>query len=281
MNQPVVNPYLPLEAEVVEFIEESPSIFTLRLRLVDEVAQQQYSFAPGQFNILYLYGVGEVPISIVSDPQDEKLIDHTIRAVGRVTRGLAKLRRGDRLGLRGPYGRGWPMQAAEGRDVMIVTGGLGCAPVVAVINYVLMRRHHFGQLTIIQGVKHSDELIWRARYDYWNTLPNTDVLIAADHGGTLWPFHHGRVTEVFERSNGDPANTISMLCGPEGMLKAASEKLVAMGVAEDAIYLSMERNMQCAVGHCGHCQYGADFICKEGPVFAYPQVKPLLGVRGI
>ncbi len=275
------NAYLPMEAEVVEFIQESPSIFTLRLQLVDPEAQTAYSFAPGQFNMLYLYGVGEVAISIVSDPQDEHLIDHTIRAVGRVTEGLAQLREGDRLGLRGPYGVGWPMVEAEGKDVMIVTGGLGCAPVVAVINYVLMRRRHFGRLTIIQGVKHSDELIWRARYDYWNTLPNTDVLIAADHGGTLWPFHHGRVTEVFERSQGDPANTIAMLCGPEGMLKAASEKLIDMGVDEAQIYLSMERNMQCAVGHCGHCQYGADFICKDGPVFAYPQVRALLGKRGI
>ncbi len=272
---------LPVVAEVVAFVQESPSIFTLRLRLADPDQRAAYRFVPGQFNMLYLFGVGEVPISIVSDPQDETLIDHTIRAVGRVTDGLAKLREGDQLGLRGPFGRGWPMAEAEGKDVMIVTGGLGCAPVVAVINYVLMRRQHFGQLTIIQGVKHSDELIWRARYDYWNSLPKTQVLIAADHGGTLWPFHHGRVTEVFDQSLGDPANTIAMLCGPEGMLKAASEKLAVMGVAEDQIFLSMERNMQCAIGHCGHCQYGADFVCKDGPVFAYPQVKALLGRRGI
>lgn len=275
------NACLPMEAEVVEFIQESPSIYSLRLKLVDEVARARYRFEPGQFNMLYLYGVGEVPISIVSDPQDEALIGHTIRAVGRVTDGLAKLRQGERLGLRGPYGRGWPMAAAEGRDLMIVTGGLGCAPVVAVINYVLMRRSQFGELTIIQGVKHSDELIWRARYDYWNSLPHTQVLIAADHGGALWPFHHGRVTEVFDQARGKPENSLAMLCGPEGMLKAASEKLVEMGLAAADIYLSMERNMQCAVGHCGHCQYGAAFVCKDGPVFAYPAVKPLLGVRGL
>lgn len=276
-----VNASLPMEAEVVEFVQESSSIFTLRLKLVDGEAQARYSFQPGQFNMLYLYGVGEVAISIVSDPLDETMIDHTIRAVGRVTNGLFKLREGDRLGLRGPYGRGWPMSAAEGRDVMIVTGGLGCAPVMGAINYVLMRRNHFGRLTIIQGVKHSDELIWRARYDYWNTLPHTDVLIAAEHGGTLWPFHHGRVTEVLKRAKGDPANTIGMLCGPEGMLKAASEKLITMGVSASALYLSMERNMQCGVGHCGHCLYGAHFICKDGPVFPYPQVKHLFALRGV
>ena len=275
------HPYLPLEAEVVEFIEESPTIFTLRLRLTDSQQNQLYSFEPGQFNMLYLHGVGEVAISIVSDPQDETLIDHTIRAVGRVTKGLQQLRKGDRLGLRGPYGRGWPMHESKGHDVIIVTGGLGCAPVVAVINYILMRRKKFGKLTIIQGVKHSDDLIWRQRYDYWNTLPDTQVLIAADHGGAVWPFHHGRVTELFSKSIIDPANAFAMLCGPEGMMNAAANGLIDLGLQGERVYLSMERNMQCAVGHCGHCQYGKDFICKDGPVFTYPEIQDRLGVKGV
>lgn len=272
---------LPMVAEVVEFVPEAPQIFTLRLRLVDEDARTTYGFAPGQFNMLGLFGVGEVPISIVSDPQDEHLIDHTIRVVGRVSEGLAKLKPGDQLGLRGPFGRGWPVLDAEGKDVMIVTGGLGCAPVVAAINYMLMRREQFGHLTIVQGVKHSDDLIWRARYAYWDSLPNTQVLIAADHGGVMWPYHHGQVTDLLAQSHMAPDNALAMLCGPEGMMLAAIRRLVEMGVAEPHIYLSMERNMQCAAGHCGHCQFGAAFICKDGPVFAYPQVKQLLGKRGI
>src|SRR3990172_6544073 len=154
------NPHLPLEAEVVERIQESPTIFTLRLRFTDPVKHAAFRFAPGQFNMLYLYGVGEVAISIVSDPEDEALFAHTIRVVGRVTRGLAQLQAGDRLGARGPYGRGWPLKQAEDRDVMIVTGGLGCAPVVSVINYVIRRREKFRRLVIMQGVKHSDDLIF-------------------------------------------------------------------------------------------------------------------------
>ena len=271
---------LPLAAQIVGRVEESPTIFTLRLQLQDPRAREQYRFAPGQFNMVYLYGVGEIPISIVSDPRDPSLLDHTIRAVGRVTKGLARLRDGDQIGLRGPFGRGWPLQDAEGHDILVITGGLGCAPVVAVINYVLLRRERFGNLTIIQGVKHAEELIWRERYAYWNTLPDTRVLLAADHGGPLWPWHVGLVTEVFDKAQITSDRTIVMMCGPEPMMHAGIKNLVGRGITEDRIYLSMERSMHCAVGHCGHCQYGASFVCRDGPVFAYPRVKELFRFKG-
>lgn len=275
-----MNPHLPQEAEIVERIQESKTIFTLRLRLTDAAARSAYHFAPGQFNMVYLYGVGEVAISIVSDPYDETALGHTIRVVGRVTRGLAQLRPGDRVGLRGPYGRGWPLGEAEGHDVLVVTGGLGCAPMVAAINYIILRRTSYGRLTVIQGVKHAEDFIWRQRYAYWNSLPNTQVLLAADHGGPLWPGRVGLVTEVFDEVDIAPQRSFVLLCGPQGMMRAAVQNLAGRGVAEDRIYLSMERNMQCAVGHCGHCQYGADFVCRQGSVFAYPRVKALFGVPG-
>ncbi|HJV52114.1 MAG TPA: FAD/NAD(P)-binding protein, partial [Noviherbaspirillum sp.] len=274
-----MNPYLPLEAQIVERVEESNNVFTLRLALADEAARATYRFEPGQFNMLYLYGAGEVPISIVSDPDDPSSLGHTIRVVGRVTRALAELRPGERIGLRGPYGRGWPMRQAQGHDVLIVTGGLGCAPVVSVINYVLARRASFGRLTIIQGVKHAEELLWRERYAYWATLPDTQVLLAADHGGPVWPWHVGVVTEVFDDARIAPERTVVMMCGPEGMMRASVKNLAARGVAEERIYVNMERNMQCAVGHCGHCQYGGAFVCRQGPVFAYPEVKALFETR--
>jgi sulfhydrogenase subunit gamma (sulfur reductase) len=275
-----MNPYLPAEAEIVERIQELPSVFTLRLQLCDPELRNVWRFAPGQFNMLYLYGVGEVPISIVSDPQEPAHLGHTIRVVGRVTRGLAGLRPGERIGVRGPYGRGWPLQETTGHDVLIVTGGLGCAPVVAVINYVIARRASFGKLTIIQGVKHADDLLWRDRYAYWATMPDTQVLLSADHGGPVWPWHVGLVTEVFNHAQIAAERTVVMMCGPEGMLRASIEALTRRGIAEDRIYLSMERNMQCAVGHCGHCQFGASFVCRQGPVFAYPEVKALFDVKG-
>jgi len=268
------------EAEIVERIQETPSIFTLRLRFTDPAVHAAYSFEPGQFNMLYLFGVGEVPISIVSDPEDEHMYDHTIRAVGRVTNGMANLKVGDKLGVRGPYGRGWPMREAEGKDVVIATGGLGCAPVVSVINYVLRRRDNYDKLTIMQGVKHADDLIWRTRYEEWDKLPNTQVLLAASEGGPLWPHHVGHVPVLFDKAHIDPDNSTVMMCGPEGMMIAVTKELLARNVPEEKLWLSMERNMQCGAGKCGHCQHGPRFVCKDGPVFSYPEVKSLLGVKG-
>lgn len=274
------NPYLPWEAEIVERVQESDSIFTLRLRLTDPEASNHYRFVPGQFNMVYLYGVGEVAISIVSDPESDALLDHTIRAVGRVTHGLARLQAGERIGIRGPFGRGWPMALAEGRDVFIVTGGLGCAPVVAVINYVLARRTRFGRISIVQGVKHAEDMIWRERYAEWSAHPDVQVLLAAEHGGVLWPWHVGLVTALFDQAVVEPSRTIVMMCGPEGMMRAAAKGLMQRGIAPAEIYLSMERNMQCGIGHCGHCQFGGSFICRNGPVYRYSEVQALLGVKG-
>ncbi len=272
--------HVPQEVEVVERIQESPTIFTLRLRFTDPARHAAFRFAPGQFNMLYLYGVGEVAISIVSDPEDAHLFDHTIRAVGRVTRGLAQLKAGDRLGVRGPYGRGWPLALAEQRDVMIVTGGLGCAPVVSVINYVMRRRERFRRLVIMQGVKHSDDLIWRSQYARWSRQPDTQVLVAADVGATLWPWHVGHVTELFGKVEMDFPRAVVMMCGPEGMMQVAVDHLLERGVREDSLHLSMERSMNCAVGLCGHCQYGGKFVCRDGPVFNYSEIKALFGIRG-
>jgi sulfhydrogenase subunit gamma (sulfur reductase) len=277
----MTSPYRPYEAQVMERIQESPSIFTLRLRLTDAQAHAAYRFTPGQFNMLSLFGVGEVPISIVSDPQDDQLFDHTIRAVGRVSNGLAALKSGDRLGIRGPYGRGWPLATAEGKDVVIITGGLGCAPTIAVINYILRRRVRYGRLILIQGVKHSNDLIWAPRYAAWAREPDTQVLIAANVAGPLWPWHVGRVTEVFDRAAIDPARSIAMLCGPEGMMLAGIEHLRGRGMAADALWLSMERSMHCALGHCGHCQFGDKFVCQDGPVFCYADIQQQLSVRGL
>jgi NAD(P)H-flavin reductase len=270
---------LPMAATVVERLDETHDIVTLRLALDDPAARAAYHFAPGQFNMLGLFGVGEVPISIVSDPQQPELIGHTIRVLGRVTRGIAQLTQGDRLGVRGPFGQGWPLDEIRGRDVLVVTGGLGCAPVVSVINYILMRRERFGRLVIVQGVKHAQDLIWRERYDYWRTLPRTEVWLAADVGAPLWPGHVGRVTELFDRIDVAPAMAV-LLCGPEIMMVTAVRQLLARGVAPEAISLSMERNMQCGHGLCGHCQIGPHFVCHDGPVFRYPVIAPWLGRKG-
>lgn len=270
----------PHAATVVSRIQESPTIFTLQLQLNDPAAQTAYRFAPGQFNMLYLYGAGEVAISIMSDPAERQTIGHTIRAVGRVTRGLAALQPGDQVGLRGPFGRGWPLQEVGGRDVVLVIGGLGCAPVVSVIHYILKRRERYGKLVIIQGVKHAEDLIWREQYDRWAALPDTQVLVASNQAAAIWPWHVGRVTELFGLARFNADRAAVMMCGPEGMMRTAAELLLQRGVPESRLFLSMERNMQCAVGRCGHCQIGGSFVCRDGPVYSWGQVKGLLAHKG-
>ncbi len=280
LAQTQANAYLPHEAEVVKFVQESKTIYTMYLRFTDPLLHANYMYNPGQFNMLYLHGVGEVPISIVSDPEHEDLLIHTINRVGRVTKGLAKVHEGQKLGIRGPYGRGWPLREAEGQDVVIVSGGLGCAPVVSVINYMIRRRERFGHFTVVQKVKHVDEFIWPERYERWKQVPDTTVLVASTKGSQNWRWGVSPRIQVMEDVEVRSERTIAMICGPEGFMAAAAEHLIEKGVPGDSIYISTERNMQCAVGHCGHCQFGPTFVCKEGPVYPYPKIKPLLSIDG-
>jgi NAD(P)H-flavin reductase len=273
------DPTLPVAVRIVERVDEGAGLYTLRLAL-PEALRGTYRFTPGQFNMLYLFGVGEAAISIVSDPEDERLLDHTIRPVGRVTEGLARLRAGDMIGLRGPFGRGWPLAAIQGRDVIIVTGGLGCAPTVSVIEYIARRRANYGRLEILQGVKHCADLIFRDRYEAWSRMPDTQVRISADRADAGWPGRVGCVMEPLAETPVAPG-AVALMCGPEGMMIAAARHLLDMGLAASDIYLSMERNMQCAVARCGHCQFGPNFVCRDGPVFSYAQVGKLLGVKGL
>ena len=241
---------VPEPAEIVGKQSFALDVHAYALRVVDPAARPRFAFVPGQFNMVYVPGVGEVAISISSDPEDD-LLEHTIRIVGRTTRAIAALGVGDVLGLRGPFGRGWPLLEAVGKDVVIVTGGLGCAPVVSVINYLVRRRERFGRLIIMQGVKHSNDLIWRDQYEHWAQLPDTQVLLAADVGGPVWSWHVGPVTVLFDKVEVNPERTLVMMCGPEAMMRAAARNLLDRGVPENALWLSLERNMQCGVGHCG------------------------------
>ena len=271
--------YLPHPARIIERTQESRTIFTLK-SVFTEKPHPYRPFYPGQFNMVYLYGVGEVAISIASDPADQAYLKHTIRAVGRVTKALQNLQEGDEIGIRGPYGQGWPLVETEGKDILVVTGGLGCAPTVSVINYLLARRDNYGKLTILQGVKHSEDFIFRKQYALWQEAPNTTVHIAADQVGPHWPWGVGYVTDMIESLALHPNNTIAMMCGPEMMMHASINALVKKGIPENALYLSMERTMECGIGHCGHCQYGGLFICKDGPIFAYPRIKTLFSEKG-
>lgn len=274
------DPYLPNAAQIIQRRQETPDIFTLALKFADEKLHQTYHFQPGQFNMLYLYGVGEVAISIASDPEEKNLYYHTIRQVGQITQGLAQLHEGDYLGVRGPFGVGWPLQQAIGKDVLIITGGLGCAPAVSAIHYIVKRRSQYGKLMILQGVKHSHDLLFREQYAQWSRLPNTQVFLAANQSGAHWPWLTGYVTQFIPDLTFDINNAIVMMCGPEAMMHAAIQPLNQRGLTDEKIYINMERNMECALGHCGHCQFGGQFVCKDGPVLGYPVIKHLFGRKG-
>ena len=283
MGQPTENQWcnmsadihLPREAVITERIQDSHDTFTMRLSVT---GLDRFSFQPGQFNMLYLYGVGEVPISIV--PDSDNSFDHTIRVVGRVTAGLGDLQLGARVGIRGPFGRGWPVDKVKGDDLLIVTGGLGSAPLVAVIDRLVQNRREYGQINILHGVKRDDDLVWPERYRKWDLVPDTRVLITADFPTLDWPWFQGTAVDLFAKLEIEPEKTTVMLCGPEVMMLAAIKRLRSMQVPDNRIWVSLERNMQCGMGRCGHCQLGPMFVCRDGPVFCLSEISGLLGVAG-
>jgi sulfhydrogenase subunit gamma (sulfur reductase) len=272
--------HTPHVALIDRRVQESPTIFTLRLQYEDTQVQEAFEFAPGQFNMVTQFGVGEIPISIVSDPEDSHFFDHTIRVVGRVSEGMSKLQPGERVGIRGPFGRGWPMERIKGKDILLITGGLGCAPLVSVIRYLVRRREDYGHINILQGVKHADDMIWREQYDAWSQLRDMNILLAADVVNKGWRGQQGMVTELIDQPSLRTQRVVVLLCGPELMMLAAIANLRERGVQDGNIWFSTERNMQCGIGQCGHCQIGPKYVCRDGPVFCYLELADFFGSKG-
>lgn len=277
----MVNPYVIHPATILEKVREAEDINTYRLQFVEAETRRQFRFKAGQFNMVYLFGVGEVAISIVSDPDEPQTLDHTIRTVGRVTKAIADLQPGEALGIRGPFGEGWPLEEAKGRNVMIVTGGLGCAPVVGAIEYIFRRRAQYGSIKILHGVKTPHDLLYRERFDHWRRAPDTEVLLTSDQPDKTWSYHIGVVTELFEQVSISPAKTTVLMCGPEIMMRLGVPILMRRGIPATAVYVSLERHMECGIGLCGHCQMGPYFLCKDGPVMRYDRVEKWLGRTGV
>jgi sulfhydrogenase subunit gamma (sulfur reductase) len=276
----MTTPYMIHPARIAARRVGTQGIYTFSMQFVNPAIRSTYRFKAGQFNMLYAFGVGEVPISIVSDPDQPEVLEHTIRLAGRVTAVMMRWKPGDTVGVRGPYGNGWPMEEARGRDIVIVTGGLGCAPVVGVINFIFRRRDEYGDLQILHGVKTPNDLLYREKFDEWRRAPRTRVYLASDRPEKTWHYRIGVVTDLFEELAISPS-TIVMMCGPEMMMRYAARTLIQKGISDDAIHLSMERRMECAVGLCGHCQYREHFVCKNGPVFTYRTVRQMLGTSGL
>lgn len=278
--------YTPFEAEIVEFIQEKPDIFTLRLSITDKQIAEKYTFAPGQFNMVYLYGVGEVAISIVNDRNHQQgSFEHTIAAVGRITNGMNKFKTGDKIGIRGPFGSCWPLEKARGKNVIIVSGGLGNAPLVAATEEILLNRSLYNELYVLHGIRHPDLLIYTDLYERWNNSPKTKVMLATSEADPVvnykWESVKGFVTNFIPKLKVDFKNTIVMTVGPEIMMKLVAKEFVTAGISPENIFLSLERSMKCAIGHCGHCQLGSQFVCKDGPIYSYTACENLLTVKGL
>lgn len=275
VTEPRPDPMRPRQARVLASRQDTKDIWTLDLELEGGAP---LPFAPGQFHMLWAFGVGEAPISISGDPARPARIVHTIRAVGAVTRALVAAGPGDVLGLRGPFGVGWPIEQAQGHDVLVVAGGLGLAPVRPVIYHLLANRARYGRAALVVGARTPEDLLYRDELAAW-AAQGVQVLITVDAAGPSWRGDVGVVTGLLPRAELDPARTVAVVCGPEIMMKFTAQALAARGVAPARTYLSMERNMKCAVALCGHCQYGPTLICRDGPVYTWERLAPLFPVR--
>lgn len=273
------DPMRPAHFTVRERVQETDDTFTLDL--VAKNGNGVLSFSPGQFNMLYVFGVGEIPISVCGDPNDPERCLHTTRAVGTVTRAMSALRPGDTLGVRGPFGSHWPIEDVDGCDVVIVTGGIGLAPLRPVLYALLADRERFGRLVLLYGARSPEEILYRNELAEWRARFDMDVFVTVDRAAAGWRGNVGVVTTLIPRAPFDPHNTIAMICGPEVMMRYTVKDLRKRGVDLEKIYLSLERNMKCAIGFCGRCQFGPHFVCKDGPVFSYPEIAPLFNTSEV
>jgi len=257
---------------------DGPAVWTIEIEAEDADFERG---SPGQFNMLTVFGVGEVPISTSGDPAKPGPLIHTVRAVGPVSTALTRLGPDNVVGLRGPFGTTWPMAEAAGRDVVILAGGLGLAPLRPALYRLLAERKRYGQIVLLYGTRSPTEILFRRELEAWRRRLDIEIEVTVDHAAGDWRGHVGVVPSLIPRASFDPLHAIALVCGPEVMMRFSLAALRDRGLKDDAIYLSMERNMKCAIGLCGHCQFGPVFICRDGPVFRSDRLGGLLGTKEI
>ena len=268
----------PVWAEIVSITPEAEGISTFWIRFTDPAVAATYSFQPGQFNMVYIPGYGEAAISISSSSEDSALIGHTIRFVGNVTRAISRLKVGDVIGIRGPFGSAWPIREMEGHDVIIACGGVGLPPLRPVIYYIMNHREKFGKVYLLYGARTPSDLIFPKEYASWEEA-NIQVHVTVDRADEDWQGQVGVVPMLFYRFRMDAPNSLVLTCGPEIMIRFVVYEGLARRVQPENIYVSLERNMKCGQGSCGHCQLGPYFICKDGPIFRFDALQPYFNVE--
>jgi len=272
MRYPSINLLMPKQAILEEKICETEDTCSLKISLLDK---GRFSFKPGQFNMLGVPGFGEAPFSISSLAIGDKTFIHTIRLAGNVTKRICELGIGEKLSFRGPYGNGWPLDKATGKYVVIVGGGIGIAPLRPVIYHILQKRKKFGKLFVLYGARTEDDMLYRKELKDWSELDGISVLLSVDEKPKtgLLDTHVGVVTTLIDKIDIPLSEAVSFICGPEIMMRFVARDFILRGQSANNIFLSMERRMNCGIAHCGHCQIGAKYVCKDGPVFAYADIR--------
>ena len=273
--------WLPIPAKILGIKVENDNTRSYRVQIVDEGLRRLYHWWPGQFNMLYVPGVGEAAISISSDPADEQVLEHTVRIVGSVTRALDRVGVGGLIGLRGPFGQGWPLESLDGHDVAMMAGGIGLAPLRPVIYWLLQNRDRCNRLVLLYGCRSPEDRPYIDDLATWNRDPAIDVLVTVDNATAGWEGPVGVVTNLLKRVKVNAQRTMVMVCGPKMLNRVAASTFLQLHVPPEQVFVSLERNMNCGFGRCGHCQYGAKFICTDGPVFRFTEIADIFGKEEI
>lgn len=267
------DPFLPRPFVVRRHRQDTRDTYTLVLEPSDGLPME---FAAGQFTMMHAFGAGEAPISISGDPAQPERLEHTIRNVGAVTRALVHAERGTELGIRGPFGTGWEVSAGRGGDVVFVAGGIGLAPLRPAILELCAERAEYGRVLLLYGARTPEDILFGDDLQRWGAESHIDVQVTVDNGQHAWRGRVGLVTQLIARGGFDASNTLALVCGPEVMMRYAAAALAERGVPRPRLRLSMERNMKCGVGLCGHCQLREHFLCVDGPVLGYDVLEPLM-----
>ena len=267
---------VPRPFRVVRRRRETADTWTLGL---EPLAGEPLELAPGQFTMLYAFGAGEVPISVSGDTTRPGPLVHTVRAVGAVTRAICATRVGGVLGVRGPCGNAWPVAEAAGADLVVVAGGIGLAPLRGAILHALAHRSSYGRVVVLYGARTPADLLYAKELERWRARLDVDVDVTVDGAPAGWKGRVGVVTTLFPRAQFDPTSAVALVCGPELMMHFAAKALLERGLPPERVHLSMERDMRCGIGLCGHCQLGTTLVCRDGPVYSLDALEPLLAVR--
>jgi NAD(P)H-flavin reductase len=272
---------IPFGASIKWIKKETRDTWTYALKISDREIEKTYSFQPGQFNMLSVPGIGQSAISISSGVADHDLL-HTLRVAGDVTTAISKMRAGDVVGVKGPFGKGWPMEETENRNVMIIAGGVGIAPLRSVIRQLSTKQRACpGKDIILYGAKTPKDIVYRNEFPRYRDMFHVFLTVDKADPEEYWKGEVGLVSKLLTKASFDPLGTVVFICGPEVMMQSTIRELLVRGVADEKIYLSMERNMNCGMGICGHCFFGPKFVCKDGPVFKYADIEDFLGVREV